>query len=254
MPLTSSLGLHATELSSFRDCFFFSFHLKGKLFSLTTLKSLHLKQQTDPNHTPEHHHVHPPRIQPPRGPRAAATYVYHPRSTQPLLTPPLKAVTGSFAAPFTAYFALLSARVVYQRVHEKVFIGEDTPSSKHPVLGAPVDTKSKKSTTSIRDTEHHQDYNPLTIATRSHANFVEHVPLALVLAAAAELNGGSKKALTTALGVLLAARVLHVEFGLRSPGATGMGRAVGWWGTMGAMGWLAGYGGWLVRGYWGVKE
>lgn len=172
-------------------------------------------------------------------------------------TPP-QAVTGSFAAPFTAYFALLSARVVYQRVHEKVFIGEDSSSSsaKHPVLGGPVETKSsKKSTTGTRDnTEHHQDYSPLTIATRSHANFVEHVPLALVLAAAAELNGGSKRALTTALGVLLAARVLHVEFGLRSPGATGMGRAVGWWGTMGAMGWLAGYGGWLVRGYWGVKE
>ncbi|KAK1826819.1 membrane-associated, eicosanoid/glutathione metabolism protein [Podospora conica] len=175
---------------------------------------------------------------------------------------PLLPVTGSFVAPFTAYFTLLSARVVYQRVHEKVFLGEDT-SSKTPVLGAPVDTSSdkdkaakgaKKSTTTTTAHEHHQEYSPLTVATRSHSNFVEHVPLALLLAAAAELNGGSKKALTTALGVLLAARVMHVEFGLRSPGATGMGRAVGWWGTMGTMGWLAGYGAWLVRGYWGVKE
>ncbi|KAK0742763.1 membrane-associated, eicosanoid/glutathione metabolism protein [Schizothecium vesticola] len=177
---------------------------------------------------------------------------------------PLLPVTGSFAAPFTAYFALLSARVVYQRVHEKVFIGEDSSSSsKPPVLGAPVEhssdkTKSSKkssaTTTTTTAAGTHEHHSPLTIATRSHANFVEHVPLALVLAAAAELNGGSKRALTTALGVLLAARVLHVEFGLRSPGATGMGRAVGWWGTMGAMGWLAGYGGWLVRGYWGVKN
>jgi hypothetical protein len=49
------------------------------------------------------------------------------------------------------------------------------------------------------------------------------------------------------------ARVLHVEFGLRRPGCTGMGRAVGYYGTMGAMSFLAGYAGWLVKDYWFVK-
>ncbi|KAK3349812.1 hypothetical protein B0T25DRAFT_570419 [Lasiosphaeria hispida] len=75
-----------------------------------------------------------------------------------------------------------------------------------------------------------------------HANFVEHVLMALVLAA-------SRRSLTAALGVLLAARVAHVELGLHRPGAVGMGRAFGFYGTMGSMAFLAGYAGWLVKGY-----
>jgi uncharacterized membrane protein YecN with MAPEG domain len=72
----------------------------------------------------------------------------------------------------------------------------------------------------------------------------------MILAAVAELNGANRKALKVSLAGLLVARVLHAEFGLCRPGATGKGRAVGYYGTVGVMGFLAGYAGWLVRDYW----
>jgi uncharacterized membrane protein YecN with MAPEG domain len=53
----------------------------------------------------------------------------------------------------------------------------------------------------------------LIVAIRRHMNFVEGVPLALLLMALVELNGGSK-ALLHALGaILLVARLIH-PFGL----------------------------------------
>ena len=56
--------------------------------------------------------------------------------------------------------------------------------------------------------------NPdLTVAIRRHANFVEHVPLALLLIGLLELNGGSP-ALLHVLGTgLVLARLMH-PFGL----------------------------------------
>lgn len=53
----------------------------------------------------------------------------------------------------------------------------------------------------------------LTVAIRRHANFVEHVPLALILLALIELNGTSATLLHLLGSVLLLARVLH-PFGL----------------------------------------
>lgn len=81
------------------------------------------------------------------------------------------------------------------------------------------------------------------------------MPLALLLAGFVELNGGSRKVLMTALGVLTVARVMHVEMGLLVEGGekphTGIGRPVGFFGTVGVVVGLAGYGAWLGRGVWG---
>ncbi|KAK0616978.1 membrane-associated, eicosanoid/glutathione metabolism protein, partial [Immersiella caudata] len=147
-------------------------------------------------------------------------------------------ITGGFAIPFTAYFALLSPRVCSLRLKDKIFLGD----AEHSDSGPHHDHH-----------HHHHHHHPLFVATRAHANFVEHVPLALGLAAFAELNGASKQVLTMSLGGLLVARVLHVEFGLRRPEATGFGRVMGYYGTLGVMSFLAGYAGWLVKDYWFVQ-
>ncbi|KAK4184660.1 MAPEG family-domain-containing protein [Podospora australis] len=144
---------------------------------------------------------------------------------------PLLPVTGSFLLPFTAYFGLLSTRVVLQRLSSNCVLGTEVKGAEDPV-------QKKKQ-------------HELLVATRSQANFVEHVPLALLMAAIAELNGARKQILTLTLGGLLAARVIHVELGMRRPESTGAGRAVGYYGTLGAMGFLAGYAGFLVKDYWG---
>lgn len=61
----------------------------------------------------------------------------------------------------------------------------------------------------------HQD---LSRACRAHANATEYVPLALILLALVELNGGSATAVHAYGGLLVLARVGH-GFGLsRSPG------------------------------------
>ncbi|KAK0640795.1 membrane-associated, eicosanoid/glutathione metabolism protein [Cercophora newfieldiana] len=164
---------------------------------------------------------------------------------------PLLPITGAFAVPFTAYFALLSARVCSLRLKEKIFLGDAVSSDASPEASATTTDDGKHH--HDHDHDHHRHHHPLFVATRSHANFVEHVPLALTLAAFAELNGGSKQALTLSLGGLLVARVLHVEFGLRRPGSTGFGRVVGYYGTMGVTSFLAGYAGWLVKDYWFAK-
>ena len=56
--------------------------------------------------------------------------------------------------------------------------------------------------------------NPdLTVAIRRHANFVEHVPLALLLLALLELNGAGRGLLHALGTALVLARLMH-PFGL----------------------------------------
>ena len=121
----------------------------------------------------------------------------------------------------------MSGRVVSQRLKSERYVGDST-------------------------TEHDDPANdPLFVASRCHQNFVENVPLAFLLAAVVELNGGNRKVLTGALSSLLALRILHSEFGLLGKGAMAFGRPVGYFGTVGIMGALAGYATYLVKGYWG---
>ena len=129
---------------------------------------------------------------------------------------------------------MLSVRVVGCRLRDECYVGDDSSSSS-PSFG--------------KDTVKPND---LKVASRAHANFSENVPLALILAAFAELNGANRKALTGLLSALLAFRVLHAEFGMFTKGAMGNGRPIGFFGTLGVIGGLAGYSAWLVKGYWGL--
>ncbi|KAI1078460.1 membrane-associated, eicosanoid/glutathione metabolism protein [Whalleya microplaca] len=147
--------------------------------------------------------------------------------SSPVLAP-LLPVTGTFALPFTAYFTVLSSRVVYYRLRDQCYLGDN----------------------SSKDTdEEARQQNELYLATRCHQNFIENVPLGLMLAAFAELNGGSRTRLTYALSALFTFRLLHSEFGLIK--GLGLGRPIGYYGTMGTLAWLAGYATYLVKSYWG---
>ena len=71
---------------------------------------------------------------------------------------------------------------------------------------------------------------PLIEADRRHMNWVENVPLALLLLALIELNGGSKE-LVHGLGLtLLACRIIH-PFGLDADRMMKLARAIGQGGT-----------------------
>ena len=120
----------------------------------------------------------------------------------------------------------------------------------------------------------------MVVANMGEANFLENVPLAFIFAAVAELNGADRKILNYALATLLLLRVVHVEVGLRNEVRMGwgmytfkhpgtfrrevqfcvgsadvgfdeLGRPVGYYGTQAILAGLAGWGSWLVKGYWG---
>ncbi|KAI1383115.1 membrane-associated, eicosanoid/glutathione metabolism protein [Hypoxylon trugodes] len=137
-------------------------------------------------------------------------------------------VTGFFALPFAAYGIYLAGRVGLARISQKVLLGDRTP-------------QQSGDGTSIASNGWKTSNDPLQQATRAHQNFVEYVPLALVLAGVAELNGADPKTLRNLLATLLAARVLHADFGLRQRDAHGIGRPLGFYATAVVTVWL----GWL---------
>ncbi|KAK6338631.1 hypothetical protein TWF696_009442 [Orbilia brochopaga] len=141
-------------------------------------------------------------------------------------------VTALSLPLFTSYFSLLAYRVISVRVASETFVGNET--------------KGKGKVASTQDSP-----DPLTIATRCHANFAEYVPLALLTTAVAELNGGHPTVIAGGLGTLFLLRIAHVEFGLRGRAALGPGRIIGFLGTLGYLIGMGGYAGWLARGYLG---
>ncbi|KAI2466151.1 membrane-associated, eicosanoid/glutathione metabolism protein [Annulohypoxylon bovei var. microspora] len=164
-------------------------------------------------------------------------------------------VTGAFAAPFAAYYIFMSARVVVQRLKQRVAIGDRMPAPPSSSSTNPSSPTNPPPSTSpaahvITATGIHTTHDPLHLATRAQQNFAEFVPLALALAGAAELNGGDPRVVGRALAALLAARVLHAELGIMAADAMGYGRPVGFYATLGVLGWLGGWGGWLVWGAW----
>ena len=108
-----------------------------------------------------------------------------------------------------------------------------------------IGSKTSKATAASHEVD------PLEVAIRSHGNYLENVPLALLTAAVVELNGGNRKILSGGLAALLFFRILHVEFGLRGAGARARGRLIGHVGTAGFLGAMSAYAAYLVKGYWG---
>ena len=99
----------------------------------------------------------------------------------------------------------------------------------------------------------HSNPDPLHLAIRSHSNFVENVPLAMLLAVVAELNGGSRKLLNYSMAALMLFRILHVELGMYGKNTLGPGRIVGHSGTQTWLVGMAAYSAYLVKGCWGFR-
>lgn len=99
------------------------------------------------------------------------------------------------------------------------------------VLAGMVGTlRGKKQTISLGD-----GGDPdLLAAMRRHANFVEYVPLAIVLIALVELNGGSKTLIHGLGAVLLAARIIH-PFGIDAADMRKMPRLIGAFASIGVI-------------------
>ncbi|KAK7969122.1 Membrane-associated proteins in eicosanoid and glutathione metabolism [Apiospora sp. TS-2023a] len=164
---------------------------------------------------------------------------------------PLLPITGSFAVPFTAYFAFLSARVVKHRLDGKQPLGDGSQKSKSSSSSSSSSGRSSTSSSGRSSRGDQLSDSKLFVASRAHSNFAENVPLAFALAAVVELNGGNRKILTGAMGALFAFRVLHAELGMQREDALGLGRPVGYYGTLASMMGLAGYAAFLVKGFWG---
>lgn len=71
----------------------------------------------------------------------------------------------------------------------------------------------------------------LLVAMRRHMNFVEYVPLALLLMALVEVNGGSKTMIHGFGAVLLAARLIH-PFGIDANDMKKLPRLIGAFATI----------------------
>ncbi|KAI9802347.1 MAG: hypothetical protein M1833_001853 [Piccolia ochrophora] len=144
-------------------------------------------------------------------------------------------VTGTWAAPFAIYMALLSVRVSILRDEHKQTFGDRLTGSRAPSGTTP-------------------ETDPLYLAVRTHANYAENVPMVLVLAALAELNGGRPVVLSTILGVFFVMRVLHAEAGILAKGkkSMGPGRFIGASLTLLTTISLGAYSAWLSRDSWGL--
>ncbi|KAI4146344.1 MAG: hypothetical protein LQ340_005970, partial [Diploschistes diacapsis] len=135
---------------------------------------------------------------------------------------------------------LLSIRVSRQRIATNTLIG--SASKNRPV------SSNNAGPSSGAD----EPADSLSVAMRSHANFAENVPFALIFAGLAELNGADRRVLNYALLALLVSKVAHVEAGmLARPDGAAVGRLVGHLGTQVTLVGLAGWAAWLARGYWG---
>ncbi|TVY57650.1 hypothetical protein LCER1_G001145 [Lachnellula cervina] len=175
------------------------------------------------------------------------------------ITPNLLPITGTWAAPFALYGSILSSRIVAKRMKTEKFIGEKSVSLLACLLPPPPDfrqakpNQSNKAINSLIPVQH-QRRRPPPDRSPLPSNFLENVPLAFIFLALCELNGGNRKYLNYVMGAFLALRVAHVEGGLMlqgSFGTNGVGRPVGYFGSVGVVTGLATYAAYLAKGYWG---
>jgi uncharacterized protein len=95
------------------------------------------------------------------------------------------------------------------------------------VLSAMVIAARAKTKISI----YHGENASLAVQIRRHGNFIEYVPMALIVMGLAEAGGASPLLLNSAGVILTASRLIH-PFGLRHDKADTMPRIIGGTGTL----------------------
>jgi len=111
--------------------------------------------------------------------------------------------------------------------------------------------KTEFGKTEISRGEDPQNPDPLFSAGRCLGNYLETVPMAMILAALAELNAGNRRLVNYALGALFVGKVSQIKFGFMRKGTWGRGRVIGSLASQGVLAGMAGYCAYLVRDYWG---
>jgi uncharacterized membrane protein YecN with MAPEG domain len=153
-----------------------------------------------------------------------------------LQSPPLL-ITGTWLVPFALYLVNLSFRTSLTRASSSQFLGDRS------IPLSPKDSTNWNT---------RPDVDPIYTMVRAHGNFIENVPMAFVLAAVAEMNGGSSRVLNSMLAAFLVARIAHAEGRVGKDAKTaGAARSVGVFGTLSVLSGLAVYNGILVWSYWG---
>jgi len=140
-------------------------------------------------------------------------------------------ITTIYLLPFTLYLLFLQGRVVAIRANTSTNLGNQLFANRKEGKD-PMDPVAP---------------DPLYLATRCHQNYVENIPMVLLLAFAVETAGADARVLAYLLGAFFALRVAHVELGLRGKDSNGVARPISFMGTQMTMAWLAGWGFWLVK-------
>ena len=126
-------------------------------------------------------------------------------------------VTGGFAIPLVALSTALALNVVKTRIDLNTWQGDKTI------------TKDGKQGAGVKQPDGNT-YDSLLMATRVHNNLLENLPITLVLAGLAEINGADRTKLARVLGAFVLIRISHViglTQGIQLPRAIGessMGR------------------------------
>ena len=103
------------------------------------------------------------------------------------------------------------------------FAGDADQRSVNTWQGDKVITKDGKESQGVKQPDGNT-YDPLLMATRVHANLLENMPITLILAALAELNGADRKKLTSVLAAFTLIRISHaigLTKGIQVPRAIG---------------------------------
>ncbi|KAJ2957752.1 hypothetical protein NQZ79_g6618 [Umbelopsis isabellina] len=146
-----------------------------------------------------------------------------------MLTTATLPASAAWAPLFAGYSSYLTYRVIKARLQSKVLNGDGTSEELKAFQGGSNDFDPVK-------------YKELRTAMRCQSNFVENVPLALILIVMLESNRVNTKAIHGLMGTLFVARVLHIHFGMFwNSSAIGSGRPMGMMLTNGVI---------LVAGIW----
>ncbi|CUS07096.1 unnamed protein product [Tuber aestivum] len=121
--------------------------------------------------------------------------------------------TATWTLPLGAYLLLLSTRVALVRRRTKTYNGDHVAVSQND-LGAKNKTelgKTEFGKTEMSCDEGPQNGDPLSLARWCLGNYLKTAPMAMALAAIAELNGGNRRLVNYALGALFMGKVAQMH-------------------------------------------
>ncbi|EFA82715.1 hypothetical protein PPL_04410 [Heterostelium album PN500] len=130
---------------------------------------------------------------------------------------------ATFAGILGLVYTALLIYVIKYRIQYRILIGDGTNELLKEIA-------NKKEGSSI-DT---RKYAKLLAAIRAHSNFIEYVPIQLILAAILEIQGVDKFKLKLLLCVFTIGRIAH-PLGIMKSDAKGIGRPIGTLSTIGTL-------------------